>query len=152
MRYTRENILVRARYYAPIALKWDCGKELNARWCNGRKLHDIHNNFTSTHFSCRNIFLALYTRGDIFSRVRKDETLDWKRDCEASPGHFREGRTMHLLRISKNPRLKTRLWHITKRETMQWKKTTWFRKQFRIHALFKYIYFPRVRHQPRHFK
>ena len=49
-----------------------------------------------------------------FSRVRH------------SREHLSEGETFYLLRTSKIPRLNTRLWHIAKRETMEWNKTTWY--------------------------
>ena len=62
------------------------------------------------------------------------------------PEHFKEGETMQLLRISKIPRLKTRLQHSDKRETTQWTKTTRYRQQSHIQAPFTLIYFTRVRH------
>ena len=99
------------------------------KWqCSGKKLNDIDNNLTATYFSRRNIIQAWDTRG-----------------------HFREGKTMHLLRIFHIPRLKTRLWNIAKCYTMQWKKTTWYRQRYQIHAIFTLKYFPRVRHPEGHF-
>ena len=48
----------RVRKYAPVDLKYDSATELNARRSNGRKLHDIDNNLTCTHFLRRNYLNA----------------------------------------------------------------------------------------------
>ena len=45
--------------------KRDCGTSLNVRPCNERKLHDIDNDLTSTHFSSRNVLDAWDNREDI---------------------------------------------------------------------------------------
>ena len=57
-------------------------------------------------------------------------------DVKHPRGHFWEAETVHLLRISKIPRLKTGLWYIAKLETMQWMKAKWYRQQFYIYARF----------------
>ena len=93
--------------------KFDCVTSLNARRYNIRKLHNIDNDLTSTHL------------------LHKCVQREWH-----PSGHFKEGDNMQLLRISKIPRLKMRLCHIAKRETMPWKKTTWYRHWSHIDALF----------------
>ena len=49
-------------------LKSDYDTSLSERPRNGRKLHDIDNDVTSTHFSRRNVFHALDTRGKILEK------------------------------------------------------------------------------------
>ena len=70
---------------------------------NARRFNDIDNNFTSTHFNL-DIFSARETPARIFKRGQNYARV--------------------YFIISNIPRLKTRLWHIANRETMQWKKTT----------------------------
>ena len=117
---TRGYIWVRVKpctfWGPPSSRDWthDCDTSLNARLWNERKLHDIDNNLTSTHFLRRHIFHAWDTHEDILVRAK----------------------SLHLLRTSKISRLNTRLWHIAKRETMQCNTTTWYRQQFHTHALF----------------
>ena len=94
--------------------KRDFCTSLNARRSNGGKLHDIDNNLTSKHFSRYYIFHAWVDRRDILKRAKICSCLEF----------------------FKIPRLKARLWHIAKREKMQWKTTTWYRQQSHSHALF----------------
>ena len=120
-RDTCEDILERAKLCShwgfPRPLDWRSGSDtsLIEKPCNGRKVHDIDTTFQpTTHFSRRNFSTRL-------TPERKKLGV---------------GEPIPLLRISKITRLKTGLWNIAKNETMQWNKTTGYRQQCYIHALF----------------
>ena len=96
---SRQHILERAKlctcWRFPKSWGWkrDYGTSLNARWCNGRKLHDIDNNRASTQFSRRYIFQAWDTCEDILDRAKlctcwgfptsQDQKLDYGKSLNA---------------------------------------------------------------------
>ena len=144
---------------------WHTDKRDTMQW---KTLHDIDTNLTFTHFSSRDIFDAWYRSEDILGRAKvctywlkmrvlhidKWETMQWKDlhdiDTNLTFTHFSRRdffdawhRSEDILERAKvcTYWLKMRVCDTDKRETMQWKKTIWYRHESHVHALFTWRYF-----------
>ena len=67
---TEARTFQRGSNYAHTNLKCECDTLINARRCNGRKLHNIDKNLTFTHFSRKDIFDAWYRSEVILERAK----------------------------------------------------------------------------------